>query len=363
VFSPTGNSRYRVLLIVTTFLVAIPESVPRCDGAEDSAARSDQHSQSQAFDPVGKSYGDLLLEGKRAFTAGEYDRVIQLMNYALTLEITRQQAAETTLNRGLAYWLEDDVDLAMKDFDTALKLNPRLAPAYHARGMALMKKNDLDDAQRDLQEAINLSPSWQFYESAAQVFEAKHEWTEALKNIARAIELDPKAPRPYASRAFVELRYGQYDKVIADAGRAISLDRNTTVAYIVRANAFIRLKRYQDADKDLQSAVNADIMRPAVKFNDIAWLRATCLDEKMRNGKIAVQFGTKACDLTKWKEARYIDTLAAAYAETGDFESAVKWQQQALQMLDAAPLPNMPELRARLALYQQHQPYRDQIKP
>lgn len=350
-------------LIVTTFLVAISETVPRCDGSENPALRSGQQSPSQIYNPVGKSYGDLLLEGKRAFTAGEYERVIQVMNFALTLEITHQQAAETTLNRGLAYALEDDVDRAIKDFDTALRLNPRLAAAYHARGMALMKKNNLEDALKDLQEAINLSPSWQFYEGAAVLFEAKHEWSEALKDIDRAIELDPKAPIPYASRAYVELRYQQYDKVIADAGHAISLDHNATVAYIARANAFIRLKRYEDADKDVQSAANTDVKRPAGKFNEIAWLRATCLDEKMRNGKIAVEFGTKACDLSKWKEARYIDTLAAAYAETGDFESAVKWQQQALQMLEEAPLPNMPELRARLALYQQHQPYRDQIKP
>ena len=333
--------------------------MPRCDGAENSSPRP----SSQGFDPVGKSYGDLLLEGKRAFTAGEYDHVIQLMNFALTLEITRQQAAQATLNRGVAYGLQDDVDRAIKDFDTALRLNPRLAGAYHARGMALMKKNNLEDALKDLQEAINLSPSWQFYEGVAQLFEAKHEWSEVLKNIERAIELDPKAPVPYASRAYVELRYRQYDKVIADAGRAISLDHNTTMAYIARANAFIRLKRYEDADKDLQSAANTDIKRPAAKFNGIAWLRATCVDEKMRNGKIAVEFGTKACDLTKWKEAGYIDTLAAAYAETGDFESAIKWQQQALQMLEEAPLPNMPELRARLALYQHHQPYRDQMKP
>src|SRR5260370_17168317 len=122
---------------------------------------------------------------------------------------------------------------------------------------------------------------------------------------------------------------------------------------MARAKACIRLKRYEDADKDVLSAANADVKRPAVKINEIAWLRATCLDEKMRDGKIAVEFGTKACDLVKWKEARYIDTLAAAYAESGDFDSAVKWQQQALHMLEDAPLPTMPELRARLALYQQ----------
>ena len=75
-----------------------------------------------------------MLEGKSAFGAGEYDRMIQLLDYALTLEVNRTQAAEATFDRGIAYSLKDDPDRAIKDFDTALKLNPRLAAAYHARG-------------------------------------------------------------------------------------------------------------------------------------------------------------------------------------------------------------------------------------
>ena len=351
------------LLAALSLSLSLTAIAPDCHAAEGAKPQSRQNSQSEAFNPIGKSYGDLMLEAKRAFDAGEYDRVIQLMNFALTLEINRQQAAQATLNRGAAYGLKDEIDRAIKDFDVALELNPRLAPAYHARGMALMKKNDFDGALKDVAQAIELKPMWQYYETAASLFEEKHEWSRALEGIEHALQLDPKASPPYASRAYVELRYRQYDKVIADAGRAISLDRNTTTPYIARANAFIRLKRYDEAQKDLQSAVDADVKRPATKFNAISWLRATCLDPKMRDGKAAIEFGTKACELTKWKEGRYIDTLAAAYAETGDFDAAIKYQQQALEMLEENAPPNMLELRARLSSYQQRQPYRDEIKP
>lgn len=363
---PSKNEFSDQVLLITTTLFVVSLAIgaqPDASQSSSSPSRPSESSKRSSFDPIGKSYGDLMLEAKRLFEAGEYDHAIQLLDFALTLEINRQQAAEATLDRGLAYSLNEETDRAIKDFDTALKLNPKLATAYHARGLALMKKNDFDNAQKDLQEAIELNPTWQFYESAARLFEEKREWSQALKNIERAIELNPKATAPYSSRAFVELRYRRYDKVIEDAGHAISLDRKNTNAYIARANAYIRLKRYEDAEKDVRSAVNADIERPAVKFNEVAWLRATCLDSKMRDGKIAVEFEARACKITNWKETRYIDTLAAAYAEIGDFDSAIKWQEQALRMVEVTPPPNISDMRARLPLYQQHQPYRDEIKP
>ena len=97
-------------------------------------------------------------------------------------------------------------------------------------------------------------------------------------------------------------------------------------------------------------------MRP---FQFRAWLFATCADDKFRDGKQAVEDATMACELTKWKNGTFFDTLAAAYAERGDFKRAVQWQTKAYAF---APETEKPDYQSRLDLYKSGQPYRWQPK-
>jgi regulation of enolase protein 1 (concanavalin A-like superfamily) len=115
----------------------------------------------------------------------------------------------------------------------------------------------------------------------------------------------------------------------------------------------------RDYDQQLRQFV-ADLERrpedPQL-LNSRAWLLATLPDDGLVDRKQAVVDATKACELSQWREAQFIDTLAAAYAAVGDFAAAVKYQQQALTTL---PLPKsmQAEVEARLALYRDHKPYR-----
>jgi tetratricopeptide (TPR) repeat protein len=98
-----------------------------------------------------------------------------------------------------------------------------------------------------------------------------------------------------------------------------------------------------------------------------AWILATCSDAKIRDGKLAVSAATRAAELTNWKDWTVFSTLAAAYAEAGDFANAVRWEQRGLEaeqeMRKQFP-PSRGGMAApgvvedRLALYKAGKPFR-----
>lgn len=89
-----------------------------------------------------------------------------------------------------------------------------------------------------------------------------------------------------------------------------------------------------------------------------AWILATCPDPQIRDGGAAVQAATRACELTTWKRTEPLDSLAAAYAESGDFKAAIEWEGKALAQARISPVLRM-RAQARLALYKAGKPYRD----
>src|SRR5262249_24271870 len=91
--------------------------------------------------------------------------------------------------------------------------------------------------------------------------------------------------------------------------------------------------------------------------NSLAQILATG-PHGVRDGKRAVDHATLACELTEWKNAVFLDTLAAACAETGDFDKAIEHQKKALSF-PAFEKRYGPEPRKRLDLYEKKKPSRD----
>ena len=86
---------------------------------------------------------------------------------------------------------------------------------------------------------------------------------------------------------------------------------------------------------------------------------AAAADAAVRNGHEAVKIASKAvaADPTN---TDYLDTLAAAHAEAGDFQKAIDTAQEAFTLAGRAGRTEAAaEYRKRLKLYQAHQPYRD----
>jgi tetratricopeptide (TPR) repeat protein len=94
-------------------------------------------------------------------------------------------------------------------------------------------------------------------------------------------------------------------------------------------------------------------------LNGHAWRQATYPEAELRNGPEAIENATKACELTNWKTGRYVDTLAAAYAEASDFASAIEWQKKAIDLLTEEERPRQRrDYESRLKLYESGQPAR-----
>jgi len=149
----------------------------------------------------------------------------------------------------------------------------------------------------------------------------------------------------------------EHDLAIADYNEAIRLDPKDPWQYNNRGNAWSEKQDYPRAIEDFASAVRLDSKNPWY-LNNRAWLWATCPDARYRDGKKAVESATEAVRLTEWKEGQKLGTLAAACAEAGDFDSAVKWQTIALGLYpkDDGDLKKMGT--KLLKLYQEKKPYR-----
>ena len=123
----------------------------------------------------------------------------------------------------------------------------------------------------------------------------------------------------------------------------------------MRANINARLGKYAEALKEYDYLVSLPPRNVTLArvLSDRAWLRATCPNVSFRNGQQAVKDAKAACSIMVWKDEGMIDTLAAAYAETGDFNSAVQYAAQALAVKGISKL-----FQQHLALFQQHKPIR-----
>lgn len=94
-------------------------------------------------------------------------------------------------------------------------------------------------------------------------------------------------------------------------------------------------------------------------LNLYAWMLATSPSDTLRNGRRAIEFATTACELTDYADPSCLDTLAAAYAEAGNFAEAIKWSEKAISILGPNPDPReLSIFSSKLQNYKNDQPTR-----
>lgn len=299
---------------------------------------------------------DVLRESQEAFEKRDFDRAANLLTEAIE---TNPKLIPAYVLRGLANASRNKLEEAIADYSKAVELAPDDERPRLLRAAVHQVRKDFDKAIADIDFALKKNPGNSELLSTRGICRAQQGDEEgALKDFEAAVKADPKNVHGLQLRGSAYSEKGEKDKALGDFKEAIELDPNNAATYLYRAHLYLVESDPESALTDLE-----EVMRRAPDFpgaaNDYAWTLATNPKDSVRNGRKAIEYAKKACHETDYKHAPTVDTLAAAYAEAGDWEEAVRWQKEALDLAEKSHPDDVQGMKERLALFQEKKPFRE----
>jgi tetratricopeptide (TPR) repeat protein len=282
--------------------------------------------------------------------------------YHLSLISAPQEQPANPILKAEEAYRNGDFAQAIKYYTDALGKNPNDINCYICRGDAYNCLGDFDLGMADETKALALgSKDPTAYLNRGAAYGAKGDFDRAIADELAAIKLNPKMGPAYSDLGHAYVEKGDFVRALDAENQAITLDNNDSVSFGIRAIIFKSQGAYDKALADFNEAIRLN-PRNVESYNGLAWFLATCPNPAYRNGKKALEIAKQCCEDTTYNNPTFINTLAAACAETGDFVNATIWESQYLH----APFLNPRQVAAakkRLALYQAQQPYHETAGP
>ncbi len=259
---------------------------------------------------------------------------------------------------GISQAEKGDLDAAANSLTTALKGSPDFVMAKQRLGNVLLLQKKYAGAEAVLEPVILAHPD-DFATRAALgmalagqgKYLAAHSEYEAAR---RLVPDNPQVNELYAANA---PKAGAELAILNLTSQLTTNDSPEIRVQIAQAQSF--LGRYPEAVQQYDQALARAPDSPEV-LNNLAWLLATCPEAAVRNGPLAVKYARHACELSHFKKTILIGTLAAAYAEAGQFDDAIATARKACGNASAQGETGLLKSNQELmTLYQNHQPYHE----
>ncbi|MCC7085476.1 MAG: tetratricopeptide repeat protein [Pirellulales bacterium] len=246
---------------------------------------------------------------------------------------------------------------ALKDFETAVVLNPLLWKAVQNRGVSRGLMGDKAAAMVDFNRVIELNPQYaNAWFNRANLKLEQNDFAGALQDFSQAIRLQPADAAFYQSRGQVLYKLGRARQAIADLSRAVQLNPNDAATLVDRGDIYRQgTGQFDLAASDYMAAYRID-PKLGRAYLSAAWQMATCPQARYRNPEKAIEIAKIAIELDGEPDYRYPDTLAAACANAGQFTEA---KAAATRAVAAAPEKVRSKVEQRLKIYQRNQAYRE----
>lgn len=328
-----------------------------------------------------------LLRARQQFSAESYDEALADIDKAIEIEPDNYAAHEL---RALVLRGMDRTEQALEALERASELKADSAMPYLQRGELFGQLGNFEQAIAEATKAIDLDDSSPLgYLLRADLYLRNEQFEEALADAEKLLELNPglvsaiwlkaraydgmdstrkaleqleQLAEALPGQAEIELQIGLYAlklemprRAIAALDRAIEAESDNALLYRFRADSYLNIGEHSKAIADYEQAHQLAPEDSGV-LNNLAWTLATSPDDAVRDGQRSVELATQACKLTDYQTAHILSTLAAAYAETGDFEQAKEWAQKAVELDDEE---NEEQISEELASYERGEPWRE----
>ncbi len=298
------------------------EANPKTDEEKEAAEKASQARLADYAAAIELAPADdeaLRSRGRFYLAQDKYEEAIADFSKALEID---EENLEARLLRSRAYQQHGDTKQAREDLDTLLKSRPGLVAALELRAMMAANDRDFKQAIADFEELLKVAPNN----------------AELLAQIGVLYQATKKP------RAAIE-----------KFNAALAQDKALFVGLRGRADAYLSIGKQAEAIADYDQALKIRPEEPGV-LNNLAWVLATSPDDKIRDGKRAIELAKKGCEVTEYKEAHILSTLAASYAESGEWDKAIEWSKKAVE-LGGEQIDE--QLQKELASYEQKKPWRE----
>ena len=240
-----------------------------------------------------------------------------------------------------------------------VKTDPQSLNAHNSLAVVLTMDGRLQEAGGHYEEALKIAPdSAQARSNLANLRLQQGRLQEAHGLLQEALRLDPDSFATHNALGAMLLGQGRIEQAIPHFARAIGLNSENQQGHANLANALAHQGNTRQAVHHYREALR---IHPGLVHvaNRLAWILATDPDPGLRSGAEAVDLAEQFCRPPNDANPMFLDTLAAAYAETGRFPKALETATRAAALASPGGQPELADqIRQRLAAYRERRPVR-----
>jgi arylsulfatase A-like enzyme/Tfp pilus assembly protein PilF len=288
---------------------------------------------------------------------GKLEEAVAAYRRALALD---PASAETHAYLGAALASLSRWDEAIVHFEQSLAARPDNAELHDRLGVALREKGRHEEALAQFREAVRLAPRLAVaHYNLGRSLKQQGKLDDATRAYRRALELDPRLAGAHNSLGSVLGSQGRMKEAAAEFREALRVEPGDAEA---QNNLGLALRALGERDEALVHFREALRLRPdwPAPMNEIAWILATHPDPRVRNPAEAIRLAEAAAEKTSRRQPVVLDTLAAAYASSGQFDRAAATAQEAAALAaSAGPAGLAADIGRRLELYRQKKAFRE----